>query len=542
MFTASRPEMTEETRAFLQRRLAAFGLGGGALYLFFWSFRAVGQVAGGHPETLLHPSMGYHFLAGFSLLAVWILCRSGIRSPRFVRVVETVALIVCVAFTVAMGAYIPLWSSPNMIVLMAVTFGFALRSIYVPSSARRTLFLCVAAGVPIFIGTYLHYLRIDMVAWSRVAPELSGQSAHDVAYNITVNSAAWWLCSTVLCTAASRVIYGLRQEAHQARRLGQYTLVKKLGEGSMGEVYQAHHAMLRRPTAIKLLRPEKAGEKALARFEREVQTTARLTHPNTVTIFDYGRTPDGMCYYVMEYLQGANLEEVVELDGAQPAARVAHILEQVASALTEAHAMGSIHRDIKPANIILCEQGGRYDVAKVVDFGLVKMLDAGSDPGLTNPGLVTGTPLYMSPEALKDPELVDERSDLYALGAVGYFLLTGTHVFRGKSVMEVLGHHLHTEPEPPGKRLGAEVPEALQKLILACLQKEPEQRPRSADELRRALVACEPCGRWSEEQARAWWDRWGEKLRRRKAGEALPESGETLLDIDLKDRGNEKRS
>jgi len=212
-----------------------------------------------------------------------------------------------------------------------------------------------------------------------------------------------------------------------------------------------------------------------------------------------------------------------------------HILQQVASALIEAHAVGLIHRDIKPANVILCEQGGRIDVCKVVDFGLVKKMDAGADELLTNPGLVTGTPLFMSPEALRDHPALDARSDLYELGAVGYFLLTGTNVFPGTTLMEVLNHHLKTEPDPPSKRLGDEVPPALEELILSCLEKEPKRRPQSAAELRERLLACQGCGNWSEKRARAWWEKWGEEIRKRKGAEPPPESG-TLMDIDLKAR------
>src|SRR6185503_3012449 len=211
-------------------------------------------------------------------------------------------------------------------------------------------------------------------------------------------------------------------EVRDARRLGRYTLLEKIGEGGMGAVYSVRHAMLRRPTAMKLLPPQKFGAQNVARFEREVQLTARLTHPNTIRIFDYGRTPDGIFYYAMEYLDGANLAEVIAEGGPMPAGRVIHILDQVAGALTEAHGIGLIHRDVKPANIILTEQGGVPDVAKILDFGLVKeMGETGADP-LTHADTLTGTPMYMSPEAIAAPDQVDARADLYALGAVGYYL------------------------------------------------------------------------------------------------------------------------
>ena len=251
----------------------------------------------------------------------------------------------------------------------------------------------------------------------------------------------------------SQTIYGLRKAVSDIRRLGQYTLEKKLGEGGMGVVYRASHAMLRRPTAIKLLLPDRAGKDALTRFEREVRRTAMLTHPNTVTVFDYGRTTDGVFYYAMELLEGASLDEIVEVDGPQPEERVIHLLEQAAASLAEAHDAGLIHRDVKPGNILVVDRGGISDLVKVVDFGLVKDVGvrarggATSEPALTMANAITGTPLYIAPETMTAPETVDARTDLYALGAVGYWLLTGTHVFGGKSILEVCAHHLHSVPD-----------------------------------------------------------------------------------------------
>jgi serine/threonine-protein kinase len=280
----------------------------------------------------------------------------------------------------------------------------------------------------------------------------------------------------------------------------------------MGVVYRASHAMLRRPTAIKLLLPDRAGKDALARFEREVRRTAMLTHPNTVTVYDYGRTTDGVFYYAMELLEGASLDELVRVDGPQCEERVIHLLEQVAGSLAEAHDAGLIHRDIKPANILVVDRGGISDLVKVVDFGLVKDMEfrvragAASEPELTMANMIVGTPLYVAPEALTDPENVDARADLYALGAVGYWLLTGTHVFRGKSVLELCTHHLNSAPEPPSARLGRPVTRDLESLLLECLAKRREDRPVSAHVLRDRLRSCAAAGRWTDARAAKWWE------------------------------------
>jgi serine/threonine-protein kinase len=420
---------------------------------------------------------------------------------------------------------------------MALTIGLAMRSIYVPSSARRTFSLCFFAGVPIVASMSIAVVSADKTTIDQLTGGHWRGTVEGFGFYVAINVVAWWTLSIALCTSASHVIYGLRSEASKARRLGQYTLQKRLGQGGMGEVYLARHAMLRRPTAIKLLRPEKAGENNLARFEREVQLTAQLTHPNTVTIFDYGRTPEGVFYYAMELLDGYNLDEIVEFDGPQPVARVIHILEQIASALIESHGVGLIHRDIKPANLILCRQGGKPDVAKVVDFGLVKDVTHGEDIALTNPEIITGTPLYMSPEAIRNPASVDNRSDLYALGAVGYLLLTGTKLFGGESMVEVCGHHLHTQPEPPSQRLQSEVPQKFEELILSCLEKDPKDRPQSAADLHARLLDCQVEPRWNDELANQWWTTKGEKLRERLGDRQDSSIGETLLAIDLEKRG-----
>jgi serine/threonine-protein kinase len=504
--------LSREALAFLQRRVSLFGLVGGGLGLLFLVFRVVVTVSAGLYGQLREPHFGYHALGVASSLGIWLACRTGVRSLGFVQMAEAVGFVgTSVAYTL-MGWHIPLAGHPDMIVLLAITYGLVARSVYVPSSARRTLVLSLVVGAPLVAGTYAAYLSVDDAMLKAARPYFPVTNARQFAFRQAVTLAVWWTLSTILATAASKVIYGLRKEVREARKLGQYTLEEKLGEGGMGVVYRASHAMLRRPTAVKLLPVESAGEQAVARFEREVQLTARLTHPNTVTVFDFGRTPEGIFYYAMELLDGASLGAVVDLDGPQPPERMLHVLHEVAGALTEAHEIGLIHRDIKPANIILCKQGGVFDVPKVVDFGLVKDL-SGGEASLTGTATLTGTPLYMAPEAMTSPEAMDARSDLYALGAVGYFLLTGTHVFRGRTLVEVCSHHLHTKPEPPSARLGSSLPPDAERLVLECLEKDPARRPQSAAELQDRTRACRSFGAWDRDRARRWWHENGEKVR-----------------------------
>ncbi|HWO08917.1 MAG TPA: serine/threonine-protein kinase, partial [Polyangiaceae bacterium] len=269
------------------------------------------------------------------------------------------------------------------------------------------------------------------------------------------------------------------------------------------------HAMLRRPTAIKLLADD--DEASLARFEQEVHVLAGLNHPNIVTVHDYGRTADGSFYYAMELLDGMDLEKLVAADGPQPPERVIHIVRQVARGLHEAHDVGLVHRDIKPANVFLCRHWGAPDAVKVLDFGLAKN-KADRSTSVTGRDVVLGTPLYISPEALKSAALVDARSDIYSLGAVAYYMLTGEPVFTGSSVVEVCVQHMHSAPVAPSERLGRAVPADLEASVLRCLAKSAGDRYPSAAELDRALAACAAADEWSADRARAWWQLHGGRL------------------------------
>jgi serine/threonine-protein kinase len=319
-----------------------------------------------------------------------------------------------------------------------------------------------------------------------------------------VPMALWIAPVAALAIYGSHRIEVLRVEASTARKLGQYRLTKRLGSGGMGEVYLAEHVLLRRPCAIKLIRPDRTTDtSSLLRFEREVQATAALTHPNTVQIFDYGHAEDGTFYYAMEYLPGLNLHQLVKGHGRLPPERAVHLLRQVCGALHEAHATGLIHRDIKPSNIITCQRGGLHDVAKLLDFGLVRAHGAGAE-NLTQEGAVAGTPAYMSPEQADGNQDLDGRSDIYSLGALAYFLLSGQPPFVRPTPLQTLIAHMR-DPAAPLDQLRADMPADLQTVVLRCLEKDPAQRFPDARSLESALAGCHVAGEWTEERAAAWW-------------------------------------
>lgn len=291
----------------------------------------------------------------------------------------------------------------------------------------------------------------------------------------------------------------------EAKHLGQYRLEERIGAGAMGVVYKGHHAMLRRPTAIKMLDVDKVNEASIGRFEREVQITCKLNHPNTVAIYDYGRTPEGVFYYAMEYLDGIDLQGLVDRYGPQPEGRVIRILKQICGSLYEAHSLGLVHRDIKPANVMLNRRGSEPDVVKVLDFGLVRALDEAKQAKQT--GGLAGTPLYMSPESIQTPDLVDARSDLYAVGAIGYFLITGQTVFTATSLVDLCQQHVTALPDTPSQRTGRAVSAELEGALLACLEKSRAKRPQTARDLAAWLDRAATAGSWALEEAEAWWGR-----------------------------------
>lgn len=511
---------TESGRAFLQERVAFFNK---VAFCISGAFFVVAVLAGpyyGDPSPPL-----VHAATLVVSLAAWQVCGRGPGlSTGLLGVIDAAAVTLVLVGFAAQALLVPPAFAGEVAHSLVLIFTnmVVVRAVVVPSTAARTAGLSLLAALP------------ALAAILRLPPPPGADPV--VSWNDHFWSWLWTACAVVVAALVSNVIYGLREEIQKARHLGQYTLEEKLGEGGMGSVYRARHAMLRRPTAIKLLPPEKSSEAALARFEREVQLTASLSHPNTVSVFDYGRTPDGIFYYAMEYLAGTDLGALVREDGPQPPARVAQVLRQVASALVEAHGIGLIHRDVKPENIILCERGGMPDVAKVVDFGLVRDLEPASGARLTQANVIQGTPLYLSPEAIQAPDAVDARSDLYGLGAVGYYLVTGTHVFGGATTVEVCSHHLHSRPVPPSERLGRPIPAGLERLILACLEKDPARRPESAAELRDALGDLDDLGHWGEREAREWWERWRRGRAERPPGVTARPT--RTLDVALGHRGD----
>lgn len=337
--------------------------------------------------------------------------------------------------------------------------------------------------------------------------------------------------AAMLALGALEIVRRLRREVTLATQLGQYRLVRKISEGGMGVVYQAEHALLRRPTAIKLISQRPGDASLIARFEREVTATSKLSHPNTIVVFDFGRTPQGVFYYAMEYLPGVSIDELVRAVGPLLPQRVVHLLVQVCGSLREAHQQGLVHRDIKPGNLMVCERGGIADFVKVLDFGLVKDVAEREVSRDSRTGQILGTPQYMAPESMRGHVTPSPVIDIYGVGAVAYFLLTGHDAFEPTSLPALISRQLEGEPEPPSLRLGKALPGDLEALVLRCMARDPAQRPQSADALLAALEACD-LPAWTQADARAFWAEWGERLLPRRSRTDDAAWSETLS-VDL---------
>ncbi|HJR15826.1 MAG TPA: serine/threonine-protein kinase, partial [Gemmatimonadales bacterium] len=421
------------------------------------------------------------------------------HDPGFIMNLALVYLIVCAAgialmFHIGPPGVTPVNTEPTISWIGPVILMFAA---LVPGSPWKML----AAG---FVAASMDPLGMVIA-----------QEAGHIHYGAFRNTLIMHYPSYLLLGVAvviSHVVTRLGRQVAKERELGSYRLGELLGRGGMGEVYLATHRMLARPAAIKLIRPEVLAERstesatlAITRFRREAEAAAKLRSPHTVELYDFGVTEDGTLYFVMELLQGLDLETLVQREGPLPSKRVIHILRQVCESLEEAHASGLVHRDIKPANIHVGRVGLRQDFVKVLDFGLVKSVGAvaGEDSMATAAGLTPGTPAYMAPEIALGG-VVDGRADLYALGCVAYYLLTGRLVFEGSASFQVIAKHVQEAPLPPSQRTELDIEPALDQLVLSCLAKEPENRPQTAAELDRELqeIQTEP---WSQEEAQRWW-------------------------------------
>lgn len=368
--------------------------------------------------------------------------------------------------------------------LLIVTYGLG-----IPNTWQRALCISLILSAVPYLNFYLLSLYEPLVAQAFAAPY------HHVPFPLPVMGA-------LMGVYIAYTLNSMRRAVHKAQQFGQYRLQEKLGSGGMGEVYRAEHALLKRSCALKLIRADNDADRdAIARFEQEVQATAQLSHPNTVDIYDYGRTYEGVFYYVMELLPGLSLADLVELHGPLPPERTVHLLAQVCGALGEAHGLGLIHRDLKPANIFVTRRGGADDIAKLLDFGLVARTK--TDQGEAGNGLIVGSPLYMSPEQAEGKP-VDGRSDIYSLGAVAYYLATGQPPLARDTMLACIAAHATDPVLPPSLRNPA-VPTDLEQVILRCLEKKPEQRFADVSELAQALTQCSCASQWTAEQAAQWW-------------------------------------
>jgi eukaryotic-like serine/threonine-protein kinase len=473
---ADRLELSEtvEGKRLLHRRLTVF-------YGYFALLGSLGAVATrirGFPADLDPRSVAFvlNVQSAHALLLsiVFLALQFRVREGHLMRALDVLATVATAGTAAVALSAVPRVVTADVSAVAFFVLFFVVRAALVPSKPWLATAIAGVSAVPFTLGLAVMYRR----AGAAFVPE------PDAATAAALRSMFAGVAGVYI---VSKTIYGLRSAVEKAVQLGQYVVHEKIGEGGMGSVYRASHAMLKRPTAIKVIPPDRAGETATARFEREAMVTSRLTHPNNVGIYDFGRTRGGVFYYAMELLDGEDLGRLVEREGPQPVERTRHILRQIAAALGEAHEAGLVHRDVKPANVMLCTRGGLKDFVKVLDFGLVKDVATSSDLKITSERTIAGTPLYLAPESIRSPETVGPAADVYAVGCVAYFLLTGRTPFEGNNLVEVCTAHLHHVPEPPSVH-APRVPPELDALILRCLGKEPEARP-TTRELEAALAS-----------------------------------------------------
>lgn len=406
-----------------------------------------------------------------------------------------------ITFNLLLSSFLGAIHVPAEVPLYAVALLLFIHAAFIPVTVAHQTGLAVTAAVGFPLAVSVGYIFVPEIqtAWENLGPvaTLEG-SLLSGTFSLAVLGAV-----SVLMTWT---LYNMRRSLHRAQRLGNYEVQRELGRGGMGRVYVARHALMCRPTALKVLEPGSGQERtASARFEREVRLSSTLTHPNTITIYDFGRTRENTFYYAMEYLEGLDLQGLVERFGPLPAERIVYVLLQAAGSLAEAHTRNIIHRDIKPSNIFLTHRGGLYDFVKVLDFGLAKELRADGAAGLTKTGTIFGTPRYLAPETVHGSDSVDGRADLYSLGGVAYWMLTGQPPFPGESSVEVIIDHVKTPPRRPTEISEMPIPPELDDIVMRCLEKKPERRFQRAADLATALRSVPFARPWNQERAREWW-------------------------------------
>ena len=517
---------------FVRERLALVGKTLFLVSFGFYLFLLASMVlVGGAPfvAVVKAPVALGHLAASWTMGLLWLLASRARLSRRSLGALDAISIVVA-------GGFLSLMTLQDegqiLQTLLALMVTVMVRAILVPSRPSRTMVLSALAFVPTVIVCIARHHPTQL---------LPGFTPGFQKLHMTLNTVLWSVLGTTLATIVSRVIYGLRQQVAEANELGQYILEEPIGGGGMGEVWRARHRLLIRPAAIKLIRPQAlpamAGDSELLmrRFEREARATAALKSPHTVQLYDFGATEDGRLYYVMELLDGLDLDTLVRQLGPLPAERVVRLLRQVCAALQDAHGNGLVHRDIKPANVVVSRAGTTFDFVKVLDFGLVKLdspRGAGKDAiNLSAEDSWSGTPGYMAPEVVLGATDTDHRVDLYALGCVAYWLLTGTMVFEGENPMQVMMQHAQAEPKRPSDRVDLPIPAALEALVMECLEKDPARRPASAEVVRNRLDAVPLPSVWTAERAEQWWA----KHRPR------PQNARPAADVLLSHEGRELR-
>ncbi len=479
------------------RRLAIFAVVGAALWSYGFLQDAVLLPATPRPPAWAKMHVPVEIFGIVMSAAVFVYVRYAAHSAQTKIHVGLGYMILSTALVAYFNTWVSSATEARVNQLSWNTLAILVSSMILPVPPRRMLAASLVAASTDPLGVWLAHL--------------SGMPVPSVTQTLLLYLPNY-VCA-VIAMLPSSVLQGLGRRLREAQALGSYRLVELLGHGGMGEVWRAEHMLLARSVAIKLVRPEVLGaataEEArlvLQRFQREARATAALSSPHTIQLFDYGMTDEGTFYYAMELLAGRDLETLVREFGPLPADRVIFLLRQVCHSLADAHARGLVHRDIKPANIYVCRMGQEYDFVKVLDFGLVKFKDTRSTRLTVGAnGQTTGTPAYMAPEIALGERNIDRRADVYALGCVAYYLLTGQLVFEADTSMKMLLQHVQAKPMPPSSRTELRIPRELDELVLACLEKDPNKRPQNAEVLYDLACRGTTCASWDPTAARSWW-------------------------------------